>query len=245
MAKTKGIRISALAKEMGVKSKDVLEKLRAEGLGESAPNHQSTVNRGLEMSIRGWFEGGGTATAVETATTVKRKKVAKKATPKAPAARASDVDDESAPPRRGNLADAVDEARAPAAGQNGTNGSPRPAAAAAEPSTRQTPDPAPPAAEPARPVAEASTQQTPDPAAPAAEAPKVQPAPAKPAAEPEAPSEKVTPKAGAHRPQAGRLRPRAVRSRPARPRPAPAAPLRRRASSRPPTSNRPRRTSRG
>jgi translation initiation factor IF-2 len=70
----KGIRISALAKEMGVKSKDVLEKLRSEGLGDQAPNHQSTVSLGLAATIRDWFSGAGGGTAVETAAPVKAKK---------------------------------------------------------------------------------------------------------------------------------------------------------------------------
>ena len=50
-ALAKGIRISALAKELGVKSKDVLDKLRDEGLGEQYSNHQTTVGAGLQASI--------------------------------------------------------------------------------------------------------------------------------------------------------------------------------------------------
>lgn len=69
----KGIRVSQLAKELGVKSKEVLDKLKAEGLGDQARNHQSTVSVGLAMTIREWFAGaeGEGATAVETAAPVK------------------------------------------------------------------------------------------------------------------------------------------------------------------------------
>lgn len=68
----KGIRLNQIAKELGVPSKDILEKLRAEGLGEVVPNHQSTVGAGLAESIREWFSGGSGGTAVETAAPVKK-----------------------------------------------------------------------------------------------------------------------------------------------------------------------------
>ncbi len=81
----KGIRVNSLAKELGVESKAVLEKLRTEGL--SVPNHQSTVSIGLAETIREWFAGhgsaGGGGTAVETAppveaaTAVAKSKVAR------------------------------------------------------------------------------------------------------------------------------------------------------------------------
>jgi translation initiation factor IF-2 len=58
----KGIRISQLAKELGVPSKDILEKLRTEGLGEQAPNHQSSVSLGLAETIREWFASGALVT---------------------------------------------------------------------------------------------------------------------------------------------------------------------------------------
>ncbi|MBS3820291.1 MAG: translation initiation factor IF-2 N-terminal domain-containing protein, partial [Phycisphaerae bacterium] len=57
-------RIFELARELGVKSKDVLEKLRAEGV--DIKNHMSAVSAGLEATIREWFStDGGTHTAVE------------------------------------------------------------------------------------------------------------------------------------------------------------------------------------
>ena len=58
-------RVFELAREMGVTSKLVLDKCRAEGL--EIKNHMSTVSAGLEATVREWFtEGQGDGTAVET-----------------------------------------------------------------------------------------------------------------------------------------------------------------------------------
>ena len=76
MAKTvKGIRVNALAKELGVESKAILDKLKSEGL--SVPNHQSTVSLGLAESIKEWFSHAG-GTAVETAPPVEASTIAAK-----------------------------------------------------------------------------------------------------------------------------------------------------------------------
>ncbi|MGH7215418.1 MAG: translation initiation factor IF-2 N-terminal domain-containing protein, partial [Tepidisphaeraceae bacterium] len=66
----KGIRVNQLAKELGVDSKGILEKLRAEGLGEKHPNHMSVLPLGLAESVREWFAHAGGGTAVETAPAV-------------------------------------------------------------------------------------------------------------------------------------------------------------------------------
>jgi translation initiation factor IF-2 len=72
--KTKGIRVNALAKELGVESKAILHKLKEEGLGDVAPNHMSVIKTGLAESVREWFHAGelsgGGGTAVETAAPV-------------------------------------------------------------------------------------------------------------------------------------------------------------------------------
>src|SRR6059058_3375826 len=71
LAEKKGIRINALAKELGVESKAILHKLKEEGLGDVAPNHMSVIQLGLAESVREWFSdhhAGGTA--VETAAPV-------------------------------------------------------------------------------------------------------------------------------------------------------------------------------
>lgn len=67
----KGIRVNALAKELGVESKAILLKLKEEGLGDAAPNHMSVISLGLAESVREWFSAShGTGTAIETAAPV-------------------------------------------------------------------------------------------------------------------------------------------------------------------------------
>jgi translation initiation factor IF-2 len=64
----KGIRVNQLAKELGVASKDILEKCRAEGV--EIPNHMTVLSVGLSETVREWFAhgaGGSGGTAVETA----------------------------------------------------------------------------------------------------------------------------------------------------------------------------------
>ncbi|HYO08559.1 MAG TPA: translation initiation factor IF-2 N-terminal domain-containing protein, partial [Tepidisphaeraceae bacterium] len=78
MAEKKGIRVNALAKELGVESKAILHKLKEEGLSDAAPNHMSVISLGLAESVREWFahvggESGG-GTAVETAPPVEATK---------------------------------------------------------------------------------------------------------------------------------------------------------------------------
>ncbi|QOV90823.1 translation initiation factor IF-2 [Humisphaera borealis] len=71
-ATKKGIRVNELAKELGVESKAILTKLRDEGLGDQAPNHQSSISIGLATTIREWhadgaLSGGSGSTATATA----------------------------------------------------------------------------------------------------------------------------------------------------------------------------------
>jgi translation initiation factor IF-2 len=66
-------RVHLLAKELGVKSKAVIEKCQAEGL--DIQNHMSTISAGLAATIREWFSEGEHTTAVETAAPVDLKKV--------------------------------------------------------------------------------------------------------------------------------------------------------------------------
>ncbi len=67
----KGIRVNQLAKELGVESKQILEKCRNEGLGDTVKNHMATLSIGLAETVREWFHAGGGGTAVETAAPVK------------------------------------------------------------------------------------------------------------------------------------------------------------------------------
>jgi translation initiation factor IF-2 len=82
LAKTK--RVFEIAKELGVNSKDIVAKCKAEGV-PGVTNHMSTVKVGLAATINEWFgdEAGGTATAVETAEKVDLPKVRAKARRKA------------------------------------------------------------------------------------------------------------------------------------------------------------------
>jgi len=92
LAKAK--RLFQVARELGVESKAVLEKCKAEGL--DVQNHMSSVSVGLEATIREWFseheKGEPGTTAVETAEKVdltkvkkakRRRKAAKPAEPEA------------------------------------------------------------------------------------------------------------------------------------------------------------------
>ena len=66
-------RVHLLAKELGVKSKSIVEKCQAESL--DIKNHMSTISAGLAATIREWFSEGEHTTTVETATRVDLKKV--------------------------------------------------------------------------------------------------------------------------------------------------------------------------
>ena len=72
MAKS-STRVHILAKELGVKSKAIVEKCQAEGL--DIKNHMSTITIGLAATIREWFSEGEHANAVETSKRVDLEKV--------------------------------------------------------------------------------------------------------------------------------------------------------------------------
>lgn len=73
MAKTKVLRVHNLASELGVQSKAILEKCRAEGI--ELKNHMATISAGLAESIREWFQPGADVTTVEVAAPVDLDKV--------------------------------------------------------------------------------------------------------------------------------------------------------------------------
>ena len=70
-------RVFEIAKELGIKSKAIVEKCRAEGIPESViKNHMSTASAGLEATFREWFSvQAGEGTAVETTEHVDIEKV--------------------------------------------------------------------------------------------------------------------------------------------------------------------------
>jgi translation initiation factor IF-2 len=59
------IRVFELAKELGVTSKAIMDKCKAEGV-EPIKNHMTVLKLGLIDSIRQWFSEGAISTAVET-----------------------------------------------------------------------------------------------------------------------------------------------------------------------------------
>ena len=77
MAKT---RIFELARELDVRSKDILDKCRAEGV--EVKNHMASISAGLEETIRDWFSEADADvehTAVETTEHVDLKKAREEA----------------------------------------------------------------------------------------------------------------------------------------------------------------------
>ncbi|HEX8339868.1 MAG TPA: translation initiation factor IF-2 [Tepidisphaeraceae bacterium] len=54
----KSIRVSQLAKELGIESKVILEKCKEEGLAEKVPAHSSALALGLSETIREWHRAG-------------------------------------------------------------------------------------------------------------------------------------------------------------------------------------------
>ncbi|MBM43875.1 MAG: translation initiation factor IF-2 [Phycisphaerae bacterium] len=94
-------RVHQIAKELGVTSKDIVNKCISEGI-PSVSNHMSTLSAGLAATIREWFnEDGESASAVQVAAPVDvtkarakaKKKVRKKAPSKAKAKEAEETED--------------------------------------------------------------------------------------------------------------------------------------------------------
>lgn len=107
MAKT--LRIHNLAKELGVKSKVIVEKCKDEGVPDIT-NHMSVVKLGLAQTIRQWFafeeDEDRSGTAIETTHNIDVTKVRKKAAKK-PDAESADAD--QAPAEVADAAEAEDE----------------------------------------------------------------------------------------------------------------------------------------
>ena len=61
-------RIFELAKELGIKSKAIVEKCHAEGIPKDViKNHMSTISIGLEQTVREWFSSENTEESPHTA----------------------------------------------------------------------------------------------------------------------------------------------------------------------------------
>jgi translation initiation factor IF-2 len=105
-------RVHLLARELGVKSKAIVEKCQAEGL--DIKNHMSTISAGLAATIREWFSEGEHSTTVETAKRVDLKKVRVKKKPKKVEPEA-EIEEKVEPEVGGDVAVAEAEVIAPAA----------------------------------------------------------------------------------------------------------------------------------
>lgn len=160
-------RVFQIAKELGVKSKDIISKCEAEEI-PGITNHMSAVSLGLAATIREWFgsgDEGAVATAVETAAKVDISKVRAKAKKKAARKKATKKGEEV------ETVEVVEE----------------------EPVEADRGQAEPPAAPlPTEPVAEPASQPEPAPVTePRVEAPADQPVSIEPVAEPAAEAEPV------------------------------------------------------
>ena len=106
------VRISQLAKDLGVDWKDIKTKCESEGVVDQAKTASSTVSIGLAETIREWFGSGGVATATAVETTAKvearpkpepRTKAATASTDSAPA---TDAQADAPPAAKGKKAPA-------------------------------------------------------------------------------------------------------------------------------------------
>ena len=106
------VRISQLAKDLGVDWKDIKTKCESEGVVDQAKTASSTVSIGLAETIREWFGSGGvaTATAVETTAKVearpKPEPRTKAATGSTDSTAAADAQADAAPAAKGKKAPA-------------------------------------------------------------------------------------------------------------------------------------------
>jgi translation initiation factor IF-2 len=203
------VRIHHLAKQLDVKSKDIISKCKAEGI--DIKNHMHVVSAGLEATIREWFSEGSHTTTLEEAKRVDLKKLRRKKkaetkkedTEAATATATAELEAEAPPPATEEAAPKRVSPKEREAGEQlaatATPEAPAEAAPTAEPST---PEPA--AAE----TAEPETITTEEPTTVAAEAPAAadapveqapptqeaeEAAPPKPAAKPKKPTRKAPP----------------------------------------------------
>ena len=167
-------RVFELARELGVTSKDVLTKCRAEGI--ELKNHMSAISAGLAATIQEWFSEIDTGTAVETAQHVDLAAARRKAAAQRKRRKKAEAEAEAAkaPP-----AEVVAEAPAVEAVAE----APAPAEAVAEAPVAAAEAPAPPVEAVAPPVEEAP------PEAPAVEEPlpELEPEPTRAVAVPNVP----------------------------------------------------------
>jgi translation initiation factor IF-2 len=177
-----------LAKELGVTSKAVLDKCRAEEI--DLKNHMAVLSAGLEATIREWFTEGAVSNAVETTQHVDLEKEHVKAKRQRRRRGGEEEVPEQAPPAEGA---AVETASPESPAEETVEAPPAPAEVAEAPAPEAPPAApvAPAAPAPAAPVAQAApavVEQPPAVAEPAAPAPALPPTQAPPAQAPQAPA---------------------------------------------------------
>lgn len=106
-------RVFEIAKELGVKSKAIVDKCVAEGI-PNIQNHMSSISAGLEATVREWFSVSAdheSTTAVETADPVKLEEVRleRKAKPRAKTKPAAGESDDSGSDEDSSVATIVEE----------------------------------------------------------------------------------------------------------------------------------------
>ncbi len=147
-------RVFEIAKELGVKSKAIVEKCHDEGIPESIiKNHMSTVSAGLEATVREWFAGGDEGdehTAVETGEKVDLQRARAKPKKKPAASSADDDTGDEGDDTGGGTATLTEEEETQAP----------PATPVSQPATAQA------TAAPAAPASPAAPAPAPEPAAP-------------------------------------------------------------------------------
>lgn len=126
MAKKSGIRINQIAKELGIPSTAILDKLKAEEVGDL--NHQSTVSLGLAETIRSWFsrDAEAASTAVEIAAPVDVEAVAKPKTRRKPASKKTAAEEGAATDTAVAVETVADETAAKQLQPNGPPAAKRP-----------------------------------------------------------------------------------------------------------------------
>jgi len=142
-------RIFELAKELGVKSKSIVEKCHAEGIPKDViKNHMSTISVGLEQTVREWFasESGEESphTSVEESDRVDLEKVKETRRRRARAAKPGGDQDGDSGADDGSVATATQTPPPPPAARAVSPGRDASAPTAAPEAPSVTPAPAPP-----------------------------------------------------------------------------------------------------
>jgi translation initiation factor IF-2 len=171
----KTLRVHTLAKELGVTSKEVIEKCRAEGV--ELKNHMAAISAGLAESIREWFSAGQDVTSIEVGDRIdvskvrrsRKKAAAESATEAETATAVADVGESTVAPEFPETLPAGEEAEKTVEGEpQAEEGAPEAEETAPEPIPEVAPpeSPTPPPTEPASAPEQAEPPAMPGPVIP-------------------------------------------------------------------------------